>query len=136
MSLTNEERQIIVNLELEKAQKTFEAMELCVREKAFESAANRIYYAVFHVVSALLISKGFGVKSHRGVMALFGEHFVRTGIFTKADGALFSDLVIMRDNADYNCFYEATEEKLSPYIEPTRLFIEKIKRYIKEGKSN
>ena len=104
MSLTNEERQIIVNLELEKAQKTFETMELCVREKAFESAANRIYYAVFHAISALLIHEGFSVKSHRGLMALFGEHFVRTGIFTKADGTLFSDLVIMRDNADYNCF--------------------------------
>ncbi|MBO4673125.1 MAG: HEPN domain-containing protein [Bacteroidaceae bacterium] len=132
MSLTNEERQIIVNLELEKAQKTFETMELCVREKAFESAANRIYYAVFHAISALLIHEGFSVKSHRGLMALFGEHFVRTGIFTKADGTLFSDLVIMRDNADYNCFYEATEEKLSPYIEPTRQLIEKIKQYIAE----
>ena len=132
MSLTNEERQIIVNLELEKAQKIFDTMELCVREKAFESAANRIYYAVFHAISALLIHAGFSVKSHRGVMALFGEHFVRTGIFTKADGTLFSDLVIMRDNADYNCFYEATEEKLTPYIEPTRQLIEKIKQYIAE----
>ena len=56
-------------------------MELCMREIAFESAANRIYYAVFHAVSALLISAGLSVKSHRGVMALFGEHFVRTGIF-------------------------------------------------------
>ena len=36
----------------------------------------------------------------------------------------------MRDNADYNCFFEATEEKLNPYIEPTRQLIEKIKRYI------
>ena len=132
MSLTNEERQIIVNLELEKAQKIFDTMELCVREKAFESAANRIYYAVFHAISALLIHAGFSVKSHRGVMALFGEHFVRTGIFTKSDGTLFSDLVIMRDNADYNCFYEATEEKLNPYIEPTRQLIEKIKQYIAE----
>ena len=106
MSLTNEERQIIVNLELEKAQKTFNTMELCVREKAFESAANRIYYAAFHAISALLIDAGFAVKSHRGV--------------------------IMRDNADYNCFYEATEEKLTPYIEPTRQLIEKIKQYIAE----
>ena len=83
MSLTKEERQIIVNLELEKAQKTFETMEICMREKAFESAANRIYYAAFHAVSALLIHQGFNVKSHRGVMALFGAHFVRTGIFSR-----------------------------------------------------
>jgi hypothetical protein len=36
----------------------------------------------------------------------------------------------MRDNADYNCFFDADEEKLSPYIEPTRQLIEKIKQYI------
>ncbi len=36
----------------------------------------------------------------------------------------------MRDNADYNCFYEITEEKLTPYIEPTRQLIAKIKRYV------
>ena len=58
------------------------------------------------------------------------QHFVRTRVFTKADGTLFSNLVIMRDNADYNCFYEASEEKLTPYIEPTRQLIEKIKQYI------
>ena len=60
------------------------------------------------------------VKSHRGILAMFGEHYVKTEIFEKTDGSLLSDLVIMRDNADYNCFFDADEEKLSPYIEPTR----------------
>ena len=36
----------------------------------------------------------------------------------------------MRDNADYNCFFEADEEKLLPYIEPTQLLIDIIKQYI------
>ena len=40
------------------------------------------------------------------------------------------ELVIMRDNADYNCFFEADEEKLKPFLEPTRLLIEKIKQYV------
>lgn len=38
----------------------------------------------------------------------------------------------MRDNADYNCFFEATEERLEQYIEPTRKLIDKIKQYIAE----
>ncbi|MBQ6062813.1 MAG: HEPN domain-containing protein [Prevotella sp.] len=87
---------------------------------------------MFHAVSALLINDDFHVKSHKGVMALFGEHYVKTGIFTKKEGSLLSELVIMRDNADYNCFYEATEEKLVPLIDPTRQFIEKVKRYISD----
>ena len=61
---------------------------------------------------------------------MFGEHYVRTNVFSKKDGSLLSDLVIMRDNADYNCFFEANEEKLKPYIEPTRMLIDKIKAYI------
>ena len=98
--------------------------------KLWNSAANRLYYSMFHAISALLISDGLSVKSHRGVMALFGQNYVKSGLFTKEEGALFSDLVIMRDNADYNCFYEADEEKLRPYVEPARQLINKIKQYI------
>ena len=130
MSLSENERSIIVNREMEKAERTFEDVLFCLRENKWETAANRLYYALFHAMSALLINDEFQVKSHRGVMALFGEHYVRTEIFSKKDGAILSDLVIMRDNADYNCFYEADEEKLSPYIEPTRMLIQKIKQYI------
>ena len=134
MDLTENEREIIVNLELEKAQNTFSDMEYCIQGKKWESAANRLYYALFHAMLALLISDGHNVKSHRGVMALFGEHYVKSGIFSKEDGALFSDLVIMRDNADYNCFFEADEEKLQPYITPARQLISKIKEYISAKK--
>ena len=130
MGLTENERQIIVNLELEKAQNTFSDMEFCMNGKKWESAANRLYYALFHAMTALLINDGYNVKSHRGVMALFGEHYVKSGLFSKEDGALFSDLVIMRDNADYNCFFEADEEKLQPYVDPARQLIVRIRQYI------
>ena len=130
MGLTENERQIIVNLELEKAQNTFSDMEFCMNGKKWESAATRLYYALFHAMTALLINDGYNVKSHRGVMALFGEHYVKSGLFSKEDGALFSDLVIMRDNADYNCFFEADEEKLQPYVDPARQLIVRIRQYI------
>ena len=130
MSLSESERHIIVSRELEKVQRTFDDALFCADEGKWETAANRLYYALFHAMSALLISDGYHVKSHRGILAMFGEHFIRTEIFAKEDGSLLSDLVIMRDNADYNCFFEADEEKLSPYIEPTRLLIQKIKQFI------
>lgn len=130
MSLSENERNIIVCRELEKSERTFEDVLFCANEGKWETAANRLYYSVFHAMSALLVSDGHQVKSHRGIMALFGEHYVRTDVFSKKDGSLLSDLVIMRDNADYNCFFEANEEKLKPYIEPTRMLIDKIKAYI------
>lgn len=132
MSLSDNERLIIVKREMEKAKRTFDDTVFNANEDKWEAAANRLYYALFHAVSALLIYDGYNVKSHRGIMALFGEHYIRTGIFDKKDGSLFSDLVIMRDNADYNCFFEADKEKIQPFIEPTRLMIEKVDNYIKQ----
>ena len=41
-------------------------------------------------------------------------------------------LVIMRDNADYNLFFEANEEKITPYIELTRQLIKKIGDFVKK----
>lgn len=133
MELSDKDRRTIVLMELEKAHKTFDDMEFCAKEQKWEAAANRLYYALFHAVSALLISGGLNVKSHRGILSLFGQHYVRTGLFASEDGSLLSDLVIMRDNADYNLFFEATQEKIFPYIEPTKSLIKKIEMYIKSA---
>ena len=134
MSLSETERSIIVNRELEKAERTFDDVLFCAKEGKWEAAANRLYYALFHAMSALLINDGHQVKSHRGILSMFGEHYVRTGVFSQKDGSLLSELVIMRDNADYNCFFEANEEKMAPYIVPTNMLIMKIKQYIEQSK--
>lgn len=122
MSLTDEERKVIVNLEIEKSEKTFQEFDVLYKMELWNSAANRLYYSL-------------NVKSHRGVMALFGQYYIKSGIFEREDGRLFSDLVIMRDNADYNCFYEADEAKLSPFVTPTHQLIERIKRYIEDKRA-
>ena len=86
----------------------------------------------FNKIDPKLRDAGWGIitRGQSPCEVMFGEHYIRTEIFSKQDGSLLSDLVLMRDNADYNCFFEADEEKLQPYIEPTRLLIEKIKQYI------
>lgn len=34
--------------------------------------ANRLYYAVFHMASALMIDKGFASKTHSGLICMLG----------------------------------------------------------------
>ena len=71
MSLSESERQIIVRRELEKADRTFDDVLFCAKEAKLETAANRLYYALFHAMSALLVNDGYHVKSHRGILAMF-----------------------------------------------------------------
>lgn len=76
MSLTDESRAELIRLYLQKAYSTFSDAEGAVGLKAWGMAANRLYYAMFHATSALFVSDGIAVGSHRGVKALFGQHYI------------------------------------------------------------
>lgn len=131
MGLSSEERRILVGLELEKAESTFSQIKELQRLEYWDTIANRLYYSVFHAVTALLIHDSHPVNTHKGALALFGNFYIRTGIFSSEDGRLYSDLQMMRNNSDYNCSYNATKAEIEPMIEPARLLIEKISKRIK-----
>ena len=119
-------------LELEKAAKTWNQMEVQVKNGVWEMAANRLYYALFHAVSALLIHDQHIVGTHRGAVNQFSLYYVKAGIFSKADGRLYSNLQKLREDGDYNCYIDVEQEDVEGYIEPTRQLIERIKQYIAE----
>ncbi|MBR1512722.1 MAG: HEPN domain-containing protein [Bacteroidales bacterium] len=126
MSLNDEERRIIVGLEIEKSRRTFSEIEILRQAGLWDNIANRLYYAAFHAVSALLINDGHSVGTHQGAVVMLHQHYVRTGILSKEDGAFYSQLQTLREKADYNCTYYATEEDTAPRIALTESFIEKV----------
>ena len=79
MSLKEEDRRILVELELEKAEKTFSQVEALKREQYWDTLANRLYYSLFHAVSALLINDQREVGSHKGAAI----HVTETDIVSK-----------------------------------------------------
>ena len=126
MSLTDEERAILVNLEYEKGKSFLVQAEKIAELGYWDMVANRLYYAVFHAVSALLIKNGHKVGTHKGVVLLFGQHYIKTGIFSINEGRLYSQLQTMREKADYVCTFQTSQEEIVPMIEPARKMIEKI----------
>ena len=130
MSLKEEDRKIMVSLELEKADSTFAEHEGLTEKGYWNTLANRLYYALFHAVSALLISDSHEVGSHRGAAIRFHQYYVRQGIFTEDEGAFYSQMETLREKADYNCFFKVSEADIKARIEPTRQFIDKIRQYI------
>ena len=70
MSLGNEERKIVVGLETEKARKTYAEIEVLRQAGLWDNITNRLYYAAFHAVSALLINDGHIVSTYRGAVIM------------------------------------------------------------------
>lgn len=130
MSLNEEGRKILVQLQLEKAEKNFSQIEQLRQLGYWDNIANRLYYALFHAVSALLINDGHNISSHRGAVGTFGQLYVLSGVFSVEEGKHYARLQTLREKSDYNCRYEATEEDIAPKIEPTRQLIDKIRRII------
>ena len=126
MSLNDEERKILVGLEIEKSRRTFAEIEILRQAGLWDNIANRLYYAAFHAVSALLIHDGHPVGTHQGAVVMLHQHYVKTGILSKEDGAFYSQLQTLREKSDYNCTYYATKEDTAPRIALTEAFIEKV----------
>ena len=132
MSLRDEDRTSLVKLVIEKAERTFAENEGLVEKGYWSTLANRLYYALFHAVSALLIYDHHEVGSHKGAAIRFHQYYVNTGVFSVDDGAFYSQMQTMREKANYNCYYDVEEEEIKAKIEPTRLLIEKIKQMVSD----
>lgn len=130
MGLTVEERRIIVQFEMRKAQSMMSQIEALKNLGYWDNVANRLYCAIFHAVLALLINDGHSVNTHKGAIIMFGQYYVRTGIFDIADGRLYSQLQTIREKCDYCCVFQISEEDVLPLIEPTHNLIKKIMVYV------
>ena len=131
MSLSDQERRIMEDLEIERAEKITEQFETLRQQQYWDTLVNRMYYAAFHAMSALMIHNAISIHTHRGALNAFNKEFVRTEIFTVEEGHLFSKLEGLRERGDYNCFVDATEEETVPLIEPLKALIAKIKSRVK-----
>jgi uncharacterized protein (UPF0332 family) len=130
MSLKEQDRKSLVVLGLEKSDKMIDEMKFLVETNNWSLAANRLYYALFHAVRALLISETHPVGTHRGAVIQFNLYYIKTGIFNKSDGKLYSHLQQLRDEGDYNCVIDVEQEDVEDKIEPTLSLITRIKQYI------
>jgi uncharacterized protein (UPF0332 family) len=82
------------------------------REAGVSDAAviNRLYYAAFHIVQAVLYDRGFEPTSHGGVLSLYGSEIITEGDASRDDGRFLSKLSELRKQADYG--YEALVEDM------------------------
>ena len=130
MGLTSEERKYVVQFRLEKANNTLSEIRLLTNNALWYTAANRMYYACFYAVTALLIQNGIETKTHHGVLNQLGLHFVRTGLLSFEQGNLYKRLFELRQTGDYSDWIIITEEDIAPLIEPVQTFIEEIENLI------
>ncbi len=124
--MTPEIRNEIVAYRCQKALLLLDEVSLLIEHGLCNSAINRMYYACFHAVSALLINHCVDVKSHKGMRQAFGMHFVRTGIIKPEEARIFTRIYDKRQASDYDDFMEFSLDEVNALHQPVVDFVNKI----------
>ena len=132
MSLNDEERRTLVNLQMEKANRFLAQAEMVKGLQQWDLAANRYYYACFHAVQGLFIHHGLASKRHTGMLSQFGLHFIKTGIIEDRLGGFLTRMEQLREKGDYNCIFSINEEELNTIVKPAHELIKVIAELIQQ----
>lgn len=134
--MNEEQKQELGEYWLEKADRSYEAANNEYNEKNYDFCVNRLYYAAFYAVSAVLIIRGQNYKKHSAVRAAVHRDFVKPGTISVELGKLYDSLLRDREEADYVAFVEFDPEVLEEEIKDTKVFVEKFKEIFREEISN
>jgi len=118
-----------IKYRIRRANETILEVQTHIENKFWNTAINRMYYACFYAISALLTKEKIEVSSHSGVRQKFGEYFVRTGKIDRDLAKHFTELSEKRHKGDYNDFFDYDEEtviRLYPHSKRLIQVIEKI----------
>jgi uncharacterized protein (UPF0332 family) len=86
------------------------------KAERWNACVNRLYYACFYAVSALLLKDGLSSSKHAGVRSLFNKQYVKTGKISKNLAQTYNDLFERRQESDYIDYVSFQESQVLPWI--------------------
>ena len=116
--MTKEE---LIKIKLQRANKSFDTAQK-VENGDWNSVANRLYYTVFYLATALLIDLDLEYKSHSGAKNAFFLHFIKTRKMDLRFGELYTNLLYLRQEGDYDDKI-LDKETVQPYFSQVAEFI-------------
>jgi len=120
----------LISYRLARADEVLQEVDLHIKNGLWITAVNRLYYACFYAVTALLVSKGFEARTHAGVRLLLGQQFIKTGIISHKSGKTYNTLFVMRQSGDYDDFVDIKKDDVIGLQDPSKNLIKEIKEII------
>jgi uncharacterized protein (UPF0332 family) len=81
--------------------KTIAEARLLLDKGFLNTCVNRLYYACFFAVSALLLTEGYSSAKHSGLRALFDRHWVKQRRVSVEIGRIYRRLFVNRQRGDH-----------------------------------
>jgi len=122
----SEARETLIHYRIARARETLVEADLMAQTGHWNACVNRLYYACFYAVTALLLQHDLSASRHSGVRSLLNRHFVRTGAIATELGLLYGDLFEGRQQGDYHDLVRFEEQQVRPWISQAQRFVARI----------
>lgn len=124
-------KRILINYRTEQAEQAIKDTEILLSKGGSPgSIINRAYYAMFYAVLALLVKVDKGTSKHSGAIALFDQHFVKEGIFSKDMSYTLHKSFDIRQMSDYRELVKIDNEEAEEMLQKAREFVAEVIEYL------
>lgn len=115
---------------LSRAREAFSEGEHLLARGALLGAVNRFYYAAFYASRSLLATRQVDSARHSGVISLFQQHFVKTGVIEGEVAKVLPRSFEKRQDTDYGDFATITPEEVGRMQQEVRAFVDECGRVL------
>ncbi|MEO8150595.1 MAG: HEPN domain-containing protein [Bacteroidia bacterium] len=120
----------LINYRIARARETLNEVHSMVEGGYWNGAVNRLYYACYYSVSAVLLKYDLQAHSHTGVRQMFGLHLVQTKKISRDLAKFYTDIFDKRQTGDYDDFISYNKETLDELIPLATQLIEQLELII------
>ena len=99
-----------------------------------DDAVSRAYYSMYFAATAMFLARGIRVKTHRGLVARFGQEFVKKGLIEAHFGRILRIAEELRSEADYSIMRQISDEEAVANVDDAEMFLRRAKEVIADIK--
>ena len=127
----------LVKYRLQNSKEKLGSAKLLLENGKFKDSISRSYYAMYTAARALLATKHLDSSKHSGVISLFNQHFVKTGVVARDLGRILMKGKDLRQDGEYKDFVETSMKEAQDQYSDAKKFIDQIEDTLTEfGLSN
>lgn len=128
------DKKIIIDNAVKKSEDAINAAEYNFKNKFYTTCQNRLYYAIFYIVTALAYTDNFITSKHSQLMSWFNKKYIYTDkIFDEQMFKIYKEAFTNRQKSDYDFMYIVNENDLCSSIKDVKTFVKNIKDYLQKN---
>jgi len=129
----SEARKVLISLWLEKANEALSSAELELNAGHTNFAVNRLYYACFYAVTAIMLRDGKQFARHSGIKSEFVRNYIKTGLVDVKWNKFYQKLFDDRQEGDYIPTVTFETAEVSTRLRQAHEFIDLIRSLVDTG---